>query len=340
MRTRIAVLLCGLVVAGAIGARAMTPLSAQSDLDDFMARVLASRDENWKKLRQYVLDEREQVEVVGPGRLKLWGDQREYTWFIREGFFVRSPTKANGATVSEADRRKYEDDFLQRARVREKGRTDIGTEVDGTKVASPAPQTFRSGVPASGDTRQAPSSVEGLIGQTRQPQFIDSAYFLRFKFEQGRYALVGREAIEGRALLRIEYYPSRLFTHEQNAEDERKRERRREPNEDVEAATEKMMNKVSLVTLWIDADAHQIVRYTFDNIDLDFLPGAWLMRMDGIRASMTMSQAFTGVWLPHEVDVALNGITAVGDVGVHYHLDYHDYREATSSGRVVLPAAR
>ena len=26
--------------------------------------------------------------------------------------------------------------------------------------------------------------------------------------------------------------------------------------------------------MWIEPDAHQIVKYTFDNIDFDFLPGA------------------------------------------------------------------
>lgn len=310
-------LLCAAMLTGTGPA---APRAAQSDLDTFMASVLASRDENWKKLQQYILDEREQIEVVGPARARLWGDQRDYTWFIRDGFFVRSPVKANGATVSEADRRKYEDDFLRRAKAREKG-ADAG----------------RGDAPAS---TQAPSTVEGLIAQTRQPQFIDSAYFLRFKFEAGHYALAGRETIDGRETLRIEYYPARLFTHEQNAEDQRRRERRRDANEDVEASMERMMNKVALVTLWVDVPAHQIVRYTFDNVDLDFLPGAWLLRIDDMKASMTMSQPFPGVWLPRDVDALFTATMAVGDVGVHYRLAYHDYREATSSGRVILPAAR
>lgn len=311
-------LLCAAMLTGTGPA---APRAAQSDLDTFMASVLASRDENWKKLQQYILDEREQIEVVGPARARLWGDQRDYTWFIRDGFFVRSPVKANGATVSEADRRKYEDDFLRRAKAREKGGADAG----------------RGDAPAS---TQAPSTVEGLIAQTRQPQFIDSAYFLRFKFEAGHYALAGRETIDGRETLRIEYYPARLFTHEQNAEDQRRRERRRDANEDVEASMERMMNKVALVTLWVDVSAHQIVRYTFDNVDLDFLPGAWLLRIDDMKASMTMSQPFAGVWLPREVDARFSATMAIGDVGIRYHLDYHDYREATSSGRVILPASR
>jgi hypothetical protein len=315
------------VVAALVSSTMWPPVRAaavQSDLDALMAAVLATRDENWKKLRQYILDEREQIDVIGPGNARLWGDRREYTWFIRDGFFVRSPTKANGVEVSDADRRKYEDDFIRGARERE-------------KPAQPADGASAEAPPASAD---APASVGGLISQTRQPEFIDSAYFLRFKFESGRYAFVGRETFEGRPVLRIEYYPARLFTHEQNAEDERRREHRRDRNEDVEASMERMMNKVSLVTLWIDADAHQIVKYTFDNIDLDFLPGAWLIRVDDIRASMTMGQPFAGVWLPRDVDMNVRGQLAIGEVGVHYRVDYHDYREATSSGRLIVPGAR
>ena len=262
--------------------------------------------------------------------MRLWGDQRDYTWFIRDGFFVRSPTKANGATISEADRRKYEDDFLRRAKGREKDAAKANPD------AAPAPS-------------QAPSNLEGLIAQTRQPEFIDSAYFLKFKFEPGHYALVGREPIDGRETLRIEYYPAQLFTHEHKSDDQRHRDgrdagkandRASSEHDDADAALQRMMNKVSLVTLWVDPAAHQIIRYTFNNIDLDFLPGAWLLRVDDMKASMTMSQPFAGVWLPRDVNVALTGTMAMGDVGVRYHLDYHDYREATSSGRAIVPAGR
>ena len=58
-----------------------------------------------------------------------------------------------------------------------------------------------------------------MLRQSRQPDFIDSAYFLRFKFEQGKYALVGRETFDGQDVLRIEYYPARLFSHEQRQAD-------------------------------------------------------------------------------------------------------------------------
>src|SRR5436309_13779196 len=99
----------------AIAAPARTPAAAApSDLDAFMRQVLARRDDNWRKLQQYILDERERIELRGPTRQLMWGEEREYTWYIREGFFVRSPVKFNGVTVGDDDRRKYEAEFLRR----------------------------------------------------------------------------------------------------------------------------------------------------------------------------------------------------------------------------------
>ena len=91
---RLVVAVCVLI---AVVAPARTPVSAApSDLDAFMRQVLAKRDDNWKKLQQYILDEREKIELRGPGHLPIWGDLREYTWYVRDGYFVRSPLKFNG----------------------------------------------------------------------------------------------------------------------------------------------------------------------------------------------------------------------------------------------------
>ncbi len=48
-----------------------SPSAAQSDLDAFMEKVLARRDDNWKKLQQYVLEEKEAFNLTGPGRFPL-----------------------------------------------------------------------------------------------------------------------------------------------------------------------------------------------------------------------------------------------------------------------------
>ena len=287
-----------------------------SDLDAFMARVLARRDENWKKLQQYVLDERERMEIRGPGHVPIWGEVREYTWYLRDGFFVRSPVRVNGATVAEADRKHYEEDYLRRAKDRDRRRGRGGAA--GTTSA-----------PGAGE----PDDVQRFILQTRPPQFIDSAYFLKFKFEPSRYALVGREKFEGRDVLRIEYYPARLFSHEQDLQQRRREQHESNPDRDRNAALERMMNKVSLVTIWVEPASHQIVKYTFDNVSLEFLPAAWLVHLDDAKAVMTMGEAFPGVWLPRDVDMLVAGTLAVGAFDVRYHLDYLNYRQAETSSR-------
>src|SRR5574342_1262383 len=178
---------------------------AQTDLDAFMRQVLAKRDDNWKKLQQYILDEHESIDLRGPTRLPMWGDRRDYTWYVRDGFFVRSPVKANGVAVSEEERRKFEADYLKRQQQREqrgqRGQVSIGSS--GILVETRDDPDAPAGTPAD---------VDGILKQTRQPQFISSAYFLRFKFEEGKYALVGKETLDGHEVLRIEYYPAQMFT--------------------------------------------------------------------------------------------------------------------------------
>jgi hypothetical protein len=290
----------------------------RSDLDLFMEKVLASRDENWKKLQQYVLDERERMEVRGLGDMPIWGEVRDFTWYLQDGFFVRSPVKVNGAVVPETDRRKYEQDYLRRAKERDKRRGRGG-----------AP-------PAAPDAPAAPdqTDVQSFILQTRQPQFVDSAYFLKFKFEPSKYALVGHEIFEGRDVLRIEYYPARLFTHEQDQQERRRQQNQPSRSRDEDAAIERMMNKVSLVTIWVEPKSYQIVKYTFDNVNLEFLPAAWLLHADDAKAVMTMSQPFPDVWLPRDVNMLVSATLAIGSFDIRYRLDYQNYRKAETSSRI------
>jgi hypothetical protein len=315
----------------------LTSPTPQTDLDAFMRKVLARRDENWKKLQQYVLDEREQIEIRGPGHLPVWGQRSDFTWYLRDGFFVRSPVKVNGVAVAESERRAYEASYLKRVKERDKRR---GRGADaGSAAPADAPGASDTGVDAP-----PLANAENLIAQTRQPAFIDSAYFLKFKFEEGKYALVGRETFDGRDVLRIEYYPSRLFTHEQDKEQRQRQERQgrgrgaaAEPSardQEVEATVERMMNKVSLVTIWVEPKSFQIVKYTFDNVNLDFLPAAWLVHVEDLKAAMTMSQPVPEVWLPRDVDLFFSAMLAIGPFDVRYHLDYHDYRKAETSSRI------
>ena len=86
------------------------------------------------------------------------------------------------------------------------------------------------------------------------------------------------------------------------------------------------MNKTAMVTLWVDPAEHQIVKYTFDNVWMDFLPGAWLVRVDDIHASMTMGQPFPGIWLPREMNVHAGVTVAIGSFEASYDAAFADYK--------------
>ena len=291
----------------------------QSDLNAFMKKVVAKRDDNWKKFQQYVLDEREQVEFRGPGKIPLWGDRREYTWYVRDGFFVRSPVKANGVTVPEEERRSYETRFLQREQSREKR-----AQAKAKEAAS------KEGVEAV----VLPIDEAALLRQSREPEFISSAYFLKFKFEEGKYAFAGKETIDGRELLKVEYYPKMLFSKEQNSRAHRREMGQKLKDDNYDAQLEQMLNKVSVVTLWIEPSAFQIVKYNFENVNLDFLPGAWMVRLTDARATMNMHQPFPDVWLPKDVDFYFAAMLAIGEMDARYHLNYYNYKLASATARI------
>lgn len=314
-----------IVTAAGIIATAQQP----TDLDAFMRQVLARRDENWKKLQQYVLDERETLDVHGPGHTPLFGGRREYTWYIRDGFFVRSPVKFDGVAIPEADRRKYEDEFLKRAKARDK-RGERSAPAAGSGAEYQTPQDALADL-ADGGAAQG-GDLNSILTQTRQPQFISSAYFLRFKFEEGKYALVGRETIDGRDTLRVEYYPARLFS----GTDRRRARERSEQDKAYDAQFQRLMNKVALVTLWVEPNAHQIIKYTFNNVGFDFLPAQWLVHVDDLNATMLMGEPFPGVWLPHTLELNAALTLAVGQFDVRYALDYHDYRQADVKSKVTI----
>jgi len=291
-----------LILAAIVAAWGVGPAAQSSDLDAFMSRVLERRDENWKKLQQYILEEQETLQVVGPGAVPIYGFRRDYAWFVRQGFFIRSPLRADGVTIGEAERRRAEEEWIEREKRRDLRRT----ERDGTPPVA--------------------ASTEDVLRQTIEPGFVSAAYFLRFRFDPGHYALVGRERLDGRDVLRIEYYPTKLFN-----------EGRARPNRQVrerDDQVEEKMNKASLVTLWVEPTAHQILQYDFDNIDMDFLPGRSLVRVDGLKASMRMGQPFDGVWLPHSVAMQFELMLALGSVKARYDVAYHDYRLPSVTTRV------
>jgi hypothetical protein len=307
---------------------ALAPMSAQApaptaELDAFMAQVLTRRDENWKKVQQYILDEKERAELRGPFDILLWGAERDYMWYPRDGFFVRSPVRFNGVEINQAERERYEENFLRRTKARDERAKEQGKETEGTV--------------------DAPSDLQSIIQQTREPQFISSAYLLKFKFEGGQYALVGRETIDKQTVLRIEYYPTRLFSDEPGtraAARANQAAQRKARGEAYGDEVQRLMNKVSRVTLWVEPIQKQIVKYTFENVGLEFLPASWLVRVSEMSANMAMTEAFPNVWLPKQVDVAGSLVLAAGLFSVSYDIEYSGYREAAAAGRYIGPSNR
>ncbi len=302
-----------------------------TDLDRLMEDVVRRRDDNWKKLQQYILTERQKVTVTGPDGLRLFGAAHDYQWFVKEGFFIRSPLAANGVTIADGERRRYEDRYLTRMKERD---------------ARKAKRDAEKGLPPS---PTSPEGVGDLLSQQAEPSFVSAAYFLEFKFEPGRYALAGRETLDGREVLRIEYHPARLFGDDKDVtvevgsqganvsrtEREARREQRRsQQDRDRDERIEQQMNKTALITLWVLRDEKQIVRYVFDNVDWGFLPGRSVLRFDDLTASMRMHEAFPGIWLPQSIAARIRVATALGRTGASYDVAYSDYRQAGVTVRV------
>ena len=49
---------------------------------------------------------------------------------------------------------------------------------------------------------------------------------MEFKFEPGNYYLAGREQLDGQQVLRIEYYPTRMFSDDDESKDDRQADER------------------------------------------------------------------------------------------------------------------
>src|SRR5205085_5352474 len=129
----------------------------------------------------------------------------------------------------------------------------------------------------------------------------------------------GSDTIHGRELLPVEYYPERMF-----GGSDRRRSGRETSAKDRARDQEfrRLMNKVALVTLWVEPTAKQIVKYTFDNVGFDFLPGQWLVHVSDLKATMSVGQPFPDVWLPTNLQIDIAMTAAIGQFDVRYGLDY------------------
>lgn len=450
--------------------------AAQNEIDTFMEQVLERRDENRVRLHEYVLDEREVFQVVGPGGTPLQSADREYSWFVLDGHLIRSPRRVNGVDVSETERREFEADWLRQEQRRAEnperrrgierrrsrrdtfdnimitierewglrvtddlGRSlaedaelwrddgaaivagtdrivvdlggveqvgfgrvvsetrdafvmletdrldsrqvsrvlsvmiptlsdvlDIATETEveafvelvellvqfelkipgigpvlartagvladrGAVVSADALAAASAALAALPESSTAPphdddAATNGVsIGVGMEPRFVSESYFLDFEFEPGNYYFAGPDVVADREVVKIEYYPQQLFSDPDDSDhDTDTREDR------IDAG----FDKTSLVTLWVDADEHQIVKFTFDNVGFDFLPMRWLVRLDDLTASMVMGQPFEGVWLPEAVEINGQLTLATGTFAVEYSRQFSNYRQAEVRARI------
>jgi hypothetical protein len=301
---------CVLMLAVVASLPVFSESTHENDLDAFMAKVLERRDENWRKLHDYILTERERVDFRAPDR-PLFGTRREFLWFVKDGYLVRSPVEFDGVKINEAERRRYEARWLEEEREREKKKP---------------PEAPREPSPTLVDPAQA--DAQAIVRKGAEPRFVSEAYFFKFKFEPGNYYLAGREPFEGREVLRIEYYPTNLFSDAADRETTSSGDRRREKE------FMRKLNKVSLVTLWVDPQTHQILKFVFENVDLGFFPLQWLVRPSDVRAAMVMGQPFPDVWLPREISVEASFTLATGTYDLEYGRAFLDYRQAGTRARL------
>jgi len=319
---------------------------AATDLDRFMATALQRRDVDRQTLSDYVLDEVESFEVLGPGRVPYARMKREYTWYVRDGIHVRSPLKYDGVPIPEADRRAYEDRWIKS----EQGRREFRTKRDAKRAEE-----------GKGPALSAPSINE--------PRFVSESYFMDFKFEPGNYYLAGKETLDGKDVLKIDYLPTKLFDDNKSeaaaedrdaaakdtkdpkntkdsknakekpktAQEQEKERRQKEKEKQFEDEISRKMDKTSQVTLWVDPASHQIVKYTFDNVWMDFLPAGWLMKIDDLKAQMQMGQPFPNVWLPRNINIHAGVTFALGSMELQYRREFSNYRKADVSSKIRVP---
>jgi hypothetical protein len=93
------------------------------DIDTFMKKVLEQRQVNWDQLHDYFCKERAVLTMEGSlDGVPMQGFEREYLWFVKDGYFVRSPVAADGVPISSEERERDEARWIEGLKKREKER--------------------------------------------------------------------------------------------------------------------------------------------------------------------------------------------------------------------------
>ena len=240
---------------------------------------------DWRRLGDFLLRETLAVAIEARPGSPLAGFRRtrEYEWYVRDGWAVRSPVRVDGVAVGETRRRRYERDW----RRGERGRR------------------------AALDASEAGP----------EPRFItDFHYFLEWDLEPGDCYFADRDTTAGRDAVRLECYPTGRLQ-----------------DEGTGGRIDRGIRKTSMLTLWVEPEARRIVKYSFENAGLDFLPFRWLVRADGFLATLEMAP-IGGVWMPARLHLAARLATARGELEVEVTQRFFEYREAETGARLVEPA--
>ncbi len=139
-------------------------------------------------------------------------------------------------------------------------------------------------------------------GRTSAQSRLSHDAFFGFKFHAGQYLLAGRQTFEGREVLIVKYLP-------------------KFPDPSI-------FRKTKLVTMLVFQPEHQLVRMTFDNVGLDFLPRNWVCDLDEMQAEMTMHKPFNEVWLPREIHAVSKEASGTGVITLRYDREFYDYEKA------------
>lgn len=168
-----------------------------------------------------------------------------------------------------------------------------------------------NGAPVSERDRRR--EEEKWLRRSEDGKRLEREAFFDFDFKKGDFLFAGYTAFEGIRAAAIEFYPRHLFSDEMDDDEDRR--------------FGELFDKTSLVTLLVKPDEHQILRMTFQNVGLEFLPYRWLVRIDDLQASMTMGQPIDGVWLPRDIEASGKISTAAFQVAVVYNRKFFDYKQ-------------
>jgi hypothetical protein len=86
-----------------------------------MRKVLENRSVNWEMYHDYFGRERARLSIEGTLDETLHGFEREYLWFVKDGYLVRSPVSVDGVPVSPEDREREETEWIERLKERKRG---------------------------------------------------------------------------------------------------------------------------------------------------------------------------------------------------------------------------